>query len=618
MNSFPNDPEERSGQPTVLGPAPAQPTGNSVTTKPWDGPKSDATDNGQLATPLNSDQTDVATPRPRPKFIGEYELLDDGKEGGMGVVYRARQRGITREVALKVMGHRVASSRTVVSRFEREVRSQAALDHDNIVKILEIRLHDNPPFYTMPYLKGGSLGHRMRDFHEPRQAAALMEKVALAIQHAHDHQIIHRDQKPGNILLDEKAEPKVSDFGLAKLLDSTDADELTRTGEQMGTLPYMAPEQVEGREDVGKPADVWALGIILYELLAGSRPFTAPKRGDLERQILHDDPPSLRKVLRRRNAPLETIIRACLKKNPAARYGSAGDLAKDLRQWLNDEPISQQPESIAQRLMRKAKRRWRAILVISLAFISLLLASLLYLRAPNCPVYLWSINRQLASRQPVTLIAENGLPSWYNWVWDPGIVNNRVLFAQGEQFTVQGWNWSFLELVPHPRVEAYTFQAEVCHVGGGLPGSQVGIYFGRFNAGFDDVLWGLTFDESMPARSGMPNPNGLATFAAIALRRAGMEGMPRQPLSQHLFTRAASTGTTWRKLRIDVAQTKITVSLDNELIAACTPDEMMKQMAMFMKGLGDSSPSEFGCRGGLGLYVWRGEGAFRNVSIIPR
>src|SRR5438093_1689538 len=195
-----------------------------------------------------------------------------------------------------------------------------------------------------------------------------MEKVARAVAFAHGKGILHRDLKPSNVLLEECGEPMVSDFGLAKFLDAS--VELTQAGQRMGTPAYMAPEQASGQTDrVGPVSDVWALGVILYELLAGRRPFTATERDELTKQILSTDPPSPRLLRPDLDEALQTVVLKCLAKEPRRRYASAAALADDLARWLRGEPISARPESWPRRAWRRARRTvtgpaWWPVLVL--------------------------------------------------------------------------------------------------------------------------------------------------------------------------------------------------------------------------------------------------------------
>jgi serine/threonine-protein kinase len=274
---------------------------------------------------------------PPVRAFGSYELLEEIDRGGMGVVYKARQAGLDRLVALKMILSGPAAQREEVLRFLREARAAGRLRHANIIAVHDAGTIDGQHYFTMPLARNGSLArHVKRLGAEPRAAVALVEKVARAVQHAHDNGIVHRDLKPANVLLDEGDEPWVADFGLAKV---EGADELrTRTGRGLGTPAYMAPEQSDpalGRSS-GPAADVWALGVILDELLAGRRPFRGRHETVLHR-IREDDPARPSRLRPGVDANLEAVVLKCLEKEPARRYPSAGALADDLASWLRGE-----------------------------------------------------------------------------------------------------------------------------------------------------------------------------------------------------------------------------------------------------------------------------------------
>jgi eukaryotic-like serine/threonine-protein kinase len=273
-------------------------------------------------------------------LLGNYQILEEIGRGGMGVIYRARQRHSRRIVALKrVLSHHADSQETLM-RFRREAQAAANLDHPNILPIYEVSESDEGlPFFSMKFASGGSLleaAPALRS--EPRRAVTLMAKVARAVQYAHEQGILHRDLKPGNILLDGRSEPMVSDFGLAKWLETT--GRLTRTPSVFGTPGYIAPEQVNGSEAKLRPtADVYSLGAVLFDLLAGRPPFTGEHALRTVQQAAEKPAPRLRSVAAGVDRDLETICAKCLEREPDARYGSAGELAEDLQRWLDGHSI---------------------------------------------------------------------------------------------------------------------------------------------------------------------------------------------------------------------------------------------------------------------------------------
>ena len=289
--------------------------------------------------------------------LGNYEILEEIGRGGMGVIYRARQRHSRRIVALKRVLSYHADSRDTLARFRREAEAAASLDQPNILPIYEVgESEEGVPFFSMKYASGGSLqevGPALRD--DPREIVRLMAKVTRAVQYAHRQGILHRDLKPGNILLDGRGEPLVSDFGLAKWLDT--ASDLTRTLTIFGTPGYIAPEQAEGPAASLKPsADVYSLGAILFDLLAGRPPFLGEHALAVIRQTADKPAPKLRSLVQHADRDLETICARCLEREPAARYGSAGELAEDLERWLEGRPIVARPVLRPAQLWRWSRR----------------------------------------------------------------------------------------------------------------------------------------------------------------------------------------------------------------------------------------------------------------------
>jgi len=289
--------------------------------------------------------------------LGNYEILEEIGRGGMGVIYRARQRHSRRIVAVKRVLSYHAGSHETLMRFRREAEAAASLDHPNILPIYEVsESEDGLPFFSMKFATGGSLhdaGSSLRN--EPRKCVQLMAKVARATDYAHGRGILHRDLKPGNILLDGRREPMVSDFGLAKWLDTN--KDLTKSLTAFGTPGYIAPEQAEGgAADLTPAADVYSLGAILFDLLTGRPPFLGSNALSVIRQASETPAPKLRSLTNSHDRDLETICARCLERDPKARYQSAGDLATDLEHWLDGRPIVARPVSLPTRLGRWARR----------------------------------------------------------------------------------------------------------------------------------------------------------------------------------------------------------------------------------------------------------------------
>ena len=286
------------------------------------------------------------------QVLGDYELLEEVASGGSGIVFRARQVSLDRVVAVKVLRAGRLAGRQEVERFRAEAEAVARLDDPWIVPVYEVGESDAGPYFSMKWVEGGSLADRRgRYAGDPEAAARLVVRIARSVHHAHQRGILHRDLKPSNILLDGAGTPYVADFGIAKRIEG---DGETGTGWLAGTPAYMAPEQTSGgRGDPSVTTDVWALGCILHELLAGTPAFRGESITDVLLRVRDGAPDSLPRGTPR---DLATIVEKCLSKDPARRYASANALAVDLERWCNDEPILARQTSTPERLLLWSRR----------------------------------------------------------------------------------------------------------------------------------------------------------------------------------------------------------------------------------------------------------------------
>jgi serine/threonine protein kinase/Tfp pilus assembly protein PilF len=294
------------------------------------------------------------------RVVGGYEIEGELGRGGMGVVFRAWQRKLNRLVALKMLTGYYGPPE--LKRFFAEAETAAALHHNNIVHIYDVGEHEGAPFFAMEHVEGGSLADRLRKgTPTPQETAQLLIPVARALDFAHTHNVVHRDMKPANILLDPQGVPKVTDFGIAKRLTAESA--LTLSGAVIGTPVYMAPEQARGTSrDVGAAADIYSLGAILYEMLAGRPPFL-PGESDtsIVVRVATENPVSPAWHRPGVSRDLETICLKCLAKEPGERYASAAAVADDLQRFLDDRPILTKRVN---RVLRRGRRRLAAIIAI--------------------------------------------------------------------------------------------------------------------------------------------------------------------------------------------------------------------------------------------------------------
>jgi serine/threonine protein kinase/WD40 repeat protein len=290
-------------------------------------------------------------------IVPGYEVLGELGRGGMGVIYKARQTGLNRIVALKMILAGAHASPEAIGRFRREAEAVARLVHPHIVQIYDVGAHDGEPFFSLEYVEGGNLAERLNGTPLPaRRAAELTQTLAQAIEFAHQQGIVHRDLTPSNVLLTADGTPKISDFGLAKFLFGGDASP-TRTGTVLGTPSYMAPEQAQANKPaVGPATDVYALGAILYELLTGRPPFNAETPLHTALQVVSQEPVPPSRLHAKVPHDLETICLTCLHKEPSKRYRTAQLLADDLGRFLQDQPIRARRAGAVERCWRWCRR----------------------------------------------------------------------------------------------------------------------------------------------------------------------------------------------------------------------------------------------------------------------
>lgn len=293
----------------------------------------------------------------RGKVIGDYEILKELGRGGMGVVYKARHRILKRTVALKMILAGSHSSASALQRFLAEARAVAHLQHPGIVQIFDMGQHEGLPWFSLEYIDGSDLQRALDGKpRDSRSSATLVESVCRAMQYAHDNNILHRDLKPANILLDSNGNPKVTDFGLAKEVDSEDSG-ATRDGTIMGSPSYMPPEQARGQIAAVSPkSDQYSMGAVLYQMLTARPPFITDRPLETVMQVINNEPVAPRQLQPSISADLETICLKALQKDPSQRYENCQAMADDLRRYLNGEPILARPISRLRRAWRWCRR----------------------------------------------------------------------------------------------------------------------------------------------------------------------------------------------------------------------------------------------------------------------
>jgi hypothetical protein len=351
---------------------------------------------------------------PLPATFGDYELVEEIARGGMGIVYRAVQKSLGRTVAVKMLLRRDLAGPGDLARFRSEAEAAAQLDHPGIVSIFEVGECDGHPFYSMPLVEGTTLSRRLADGPlPPREAAAILAKVATAVQAAHDRGVLHRDLKPSNILIDSAGEPQVSDFGLAKRIEA--AESMTHTGAILGTPCYMSPEQAAGsRGDVGPLSDVWSLGAILYQMLTGRPPFQAAGPMDTLLAVLETEPPLPRSLDRLVDRDLEMVALKALQKPQERRYASAAALAADLRAYLAGEPVAARRGGIADVFSRLFRETHHAVVLENWGLLWMWHSVVILTLCVVTDVLAW---QGITTRWPYLVLWGGGLALWAPIFW---------------------------------------------------------------------------------------------------------------------------------------------------------------------------------------------------------
>jgi serine/threonine-protein kinase len=381
------------------------------------------------------------------KMFGDYELLEEIGRGGMGVVYKARQRSLNRTVALKMILRGELATPEDLVRFQTEAQAAAHLEHPNIVPVYDAGAHEGQAYFSMRLIEGQTLAARLgRGPLRPCDAARYLAAISSAVHYAHEHGILHRDLKPSNILLDRDDQPHITDFGLAKRVSGEAAAGRTATGAIVGTPAYMAPEQASNRRGVVGPlSDVYSLGILLYEMLTGRPPFQAPTPVDTLLLVLDQDPLPPRLLNPGVDADLEMICLKCIQKEPELRYASARALAADLEAYLHGEALSVRSGRLVSVFNRTFRETPHAVVMENFGLLWMAHSVLILLL---CGLTTWLAYRGV----------ENAL--WYLLLWGGGLIVWACVFWQ-------------LRKRAGP---VLSIERQVAHVWGGAIAATIGVF----------------------------------------------------------------------------------------------------------------------------------------------
>jgi serine/threonine-protein kinase len=567
------------------------------------------------------------------RVIGPYLILYKIGAGGMGVVYRAVQKPAERTVALKMILMGEHARPEAVSRFATEAKAAARLHHPNIVQIYDVGQLEGLPYFTMEFVEGGRLdGKLAAGALPPREAAELIATLAKAVAYAHAQNVVHRDLKPSNVLLTQDGIPKITDFGLAKILDA-DTSQQTQTDVILGTPSYMSPEQAWGDvKAIGPATDIHALGALLFEALCGAPAFrgpTKPETLNLVRTREAEFPPECRRTIPR---ALQEICLKCLEKSPTRRYRSAQAVADDIERWLRNERPLQTP-GLLERTRRRLRRRPVAALLAFVLVVGAVAAYAFYQSRP-----LTRIHAELDAGNAAALLDPSGKPRWSRWC--AGQAWSQLATVGGEALALHTTDLAMVELLPDPRSERYRFSARVRHTRSSLPGG-VGIFAALQEPGgtdknplffvlvrFNDVR---KIDVSkIPILRGRPLPKA-DNVAELAPRLVFDGDGPSLPQwSAHgrtgpMFAPAGEGLATWRELSLTVTPEKVRAEWDGHAFEMSAAEIASAVEAMRAAPVRSSETVEqmrrlkmsYTPRGGLGVYLERGSAMFIDVKVTP-
>lgn len=565
------------------------------------------------------------------EYLGRYRILGKFKTGGMGIVYQVQDPLMNKVVALKMMKESATTPRHL-DFFRKEIASLGRLKHENVVPILHCDQIEGKPFFTMELARQGSLLNHLHRFRKNIRATIhLMARVARAMQYVHEKGTIHRDLKPANILLDDRDKPLVSDFGLA-IPDESDPERSHHQG--VGTLPYMAPEQFQESQELSAQADIWALGVILYEVLTGEKPFLGNNKETYREQICHHEPIKPRNIEPTLPRHVELIILKCLEKDQTRRYSSAGELADDLEGWLEGKAPRGHQHPLFVRVGRWiGHNRLTAICIFSLLLLAIAGPIVSHYKDPDRPLQL--IKAKLIQGNPVPLMKGDQY-QWFRWAVGPQKLN-----IKDGHVSFESPRTSVLEIVPPEildngsrlsceiRVDHETDQRvqvglACCIMAHPTPD---GIVYSYASVGFDEI-----FDYvANQLRNGVPpeklhgNPILFQTHLfrePDALKSVGQNDSYvdfNSRFETPLYFKIAAKENNeypWHRLAIHNRQDTITIQFDDQT-KVLRKENLNNQIASNLdsRKLNISYNKEQLSTGGIGLMCKMGKATFRNLKL---
>ena len=572
--------------------------------------------------------------------IDGYVLVKTIATTKMSVVFQARQPGSEQLVALKLIQQGAFADQESIDRFQQEIKTLGQMQpHKNIVPIYHVGRYRSELYYVMPYLADGSLAQQLPCFQaDRRRSVTLIEKVARAVHQLHTRKpkILHRDIKPANILLASEDEPLLADFGLIKLLDDSQA--LTQTHKALGTPAYMAPEQTGlVPTPVSERTDIWALGVVLYEVLTGTRPFAKADDEDTSKlfwRIVHQEAPNPTMLKPDLDPGLAAVISKCLEKKPEDRYGNAEELAEELSRWLRGDAVTARSKVTGIRRHIRARPKLSSMLAAIFLLVPIGAVALWQVRQPDRP--LRRLQEDLRRGNSVTLIGEKSMPVW----WHPLRSDQaRTSLGPDGYFTVQSSQTAMIELMREIPVESYRLRGRIRHETSEL-GGKVGVFFGYhsrvmdwgsyelyFQCCYNDVIRNNALTKPAKAR---PIKN-YVRFSPVLNADFGDSKLENREFALDAvghFDATLFTGKKWRSLSVTVQPQQLLLQFEDQPALTINLQQKTKEFRTDLNAWLDndknpdyvplrSCEARFAHDGALGIIISGGAAAFDDFVLEP-